>query len=252
MCCGSLCVTSCSGSNCGYCSECTGCAPCSNIFCGSCLTGAPDATACTPQENQTTISMCGSLIPPTETPIGAGVGSCANPDVSLCLPFAGVDSSGNEIYQKTCGGLVYSDGSTATRADITCNCCACKGTMCTPCSPRKCGSTDQPPKGVCGKSPQGGGSGSGSAKSSTGCGAKPHCSGTKQASALSSAMNRFGSAITSLLGGGQKVSTAQVLPGQKAPAKQNAPMSSNTYLLIIVIVGVLLLVMAFGHKPTGD
>lgn len=55
-----------------------------------------------------------------------------------CLAYAGKDANGNEIYQKSCGGLVYSDGSQATQADIACNEGACVGTVCNPpvCNPQ--------------------------------------------------------------------------------------------------------------------
>jgi hypothetical protein len=198
--------------------------------------------------------MTGTLSPNALTGVcgpvaGTNASICANTDVSSCLPFAGTDGNGNEIYQMPDGTLVYSDGSPATRGDIACNQGACKGT---PCSPRTCGTSDQPPKaGACNTpskgAPIGGGSGGGSAKASGGS-SNPNL---LTASKLSQAMNRFGSTISSLFGGGTTASAHQVLPGQK-PVAVTAPMSSNTFLLILVVVGGLLLWMAFGHKPVPD
>lgn len=45
-----------------------------------------------------------------------------------CLRYAGQDSSGNEIYQRSDGSLVYSDGSAANENDIVCTDGACSGT----------------------------------------------------------------------------------------------------------------------------
>jgi hypothetical protein len=68
-------------------------------------------------------------------------GCCSN------YAYAGKDANGNEIYQKCDGSLVYSDGSPATRCDITCNCGACAGTVCNSplCNPQ-CVTTAQPCK----------------------------------------------------------------------------------------------------------
>jgi hypothetical protein len=45
-----------------------------------------------------------------------------------CLAYAGQDSSGNEIYQRPDGSLVYADGSPANENDIVCADGACAGT----------------------------------------------------------------------------------------------------------------------------
>jgi hypothetical protein len=229
-CCAGL--TCCSGGNCGYCSECTGSAACATTLCSGCLTGTDIGSG---------DGMCGSTA-------GTNVSICANTDVSACLPFAGTDDNGNDIYQNSDGSLVYSDGSPATRGDIACNEGACRGT---PCSPRTCGSTDQPPAsgggGKAAGAPQGGGSGGGTAKPSGGA-SNPTNS---QATALTQAMSKLGSMITSLMSGGNRVPAKNVLPGQKISGTV-APMSANTFLLVVLIVGGLLLWLTFGHKPEGD
>jgi len=158
--------------------------------------------------------------------------------------YAGMDGNGNEIYQMTDGSLVYGDGSPATQADIACNEGACKGTICNP----------NPTPGS-GAAPRGGNSGGGTSPASGG-GGKPsgqppaksatNCQQTK----LTAAMSKLGSTITSLLTGGKRVPAKKVLPGQTAPAT-TLGMSPNTFLLVIVVVGGLLLWMAFGHKPEG-
>lgn len=74
----------------------------------------------------------------TKTP-GSAFCGCAS-----CLKYAGQDSSGNEIYQKPDGSLVYADGSPATQADIACNTGACLGTVCNPVSCNVCVKTAQP------------------------------------------------------------------------------------------------------------
>lgn len=230
MCC---CVglTCCTSGTCGYCSECVGSAGDATALCSSCLTGTVTGTG---------DGMCGPVA-------GTNASICANTDVSACLPYAGMDGNGNEIYQAADGSLVYSDGSPATQGDIACNQGSCVGT---PCSPRTCGTSDQPPSSSGGKvagAPTGGGSGGGTAKPSGGP-SNPKCS---SASALSQAMNRFGSTIASLLGGGRKTAAANILPGQKVPVG-TGPMSANTFLLVVIIIGALLLWMAFGHKPQPD
>lgn len=70
-------------------------------------------------------------------------------------------------------------------------------------------------------------------------------------SKLTQAMTKFGSSITSLLTGGKNVPVKKVLPGQAVQASTFG-MSPNTFLLVVIIVGGLLLFMAFGHRPEGD
>jgi hypothetical protein len=239
MCCfGGL--TSCGGSGCGYCSECVNTAACNPVLCSSCITG----------------SLCGIVCTPVCTPTpGSGTDICTNTATSCCiapvccLPYAGTDASGNDIYQNPDGSLRYSDGSPATRADIAYNCGACHGT---PCSPGTCGTSCQPPKaGSSNRSssggPSGGGSGGGTAKPSGGK-SNPQCS---QMSKLSQAMSRLGASFTSLLAGGKRTNAKNILPGQ-AIQKNALGLSPNAFLLVILIVGGLLLFMAFGHKPVAD
>lgn len=233
------CLQQCAGSCC-VCSECVGAAACNTELCSSCLTGSIGIT-CTP--------VC------TPTP-GSGTDICSNTstscvpiDVSACLPFAGTDANGNDIYMNPDGSLTYTDGSPATRADIAYNCGACQGT---PCSPHTCGTTDQPPKaGASNKSstggPSGGGSGGGSAKPSGGATNPKTCAVTK----LSQAMNKLGSTFSSLFSGGQKVATGKTLPGQTVQ-KSAVGISPNSYLLVIIVVGGLLLWLAFGHKKVAE
>jgi hypothetical protein len=233
-CCSGL--TSCCGGNCGYCSECVGVAACQNELCSSCITGS---VICTP--------VC------TPTP-GSGTDICSNTSTSCCitdvtcLPYAGQDANGNDIYQNPDGSLRYTDGSPATRADIAYNCGACIGT---PCSPQTCGTTDQPPKagtGTGGAGPQGGGSGGGSAKSAQG---QPRTTVNCQASKLSQAMNKFGSTLATLFSGGTRVPVKSVVPG--AAVQQITPgISSNSYLLVVLVVGGLLLWLAFSHTRPAE
>lgn len=238
--CFSPCLTSCygggcgtSGGGCGFCSECVATAACNPTLCSTCLTGANCASLETPTPGTGT-DIC--------TPSPAG--GCAPIDVSACLPFAGTDANGNDIYQQPDGSLVYTDGTPATRADIAYNCGACAGT---PCSPTTAGNAT-PFLNAGGKcsGPKGGGSGAGS---SGGGGSKG--SGGQCASKLSQMMNRFGSALTSLLSGGTKVPQKNVLPGQTV-VKPATALSSNTFLLVLIVAGILLLFLAFGHKPVGD
>ena len=238
-CCAGL--TSCAGGGCGYCSECVGTATCNTELCTSCITGAiccdAQSPVCTPTPGSGT-DICSN----TST-------SCCVVDVSKCLPFAGTDANGNDIYQNADGSLVYSDGSPATRADIAYNCGACKGT---PCSPHTCGASDPPPHATASSGKAGGSSGSGSAHPSGGKVALPptrvNCTSQNK---LTSAMNKLGSTITSFLSGGNKTAAKNVIPGQTA-TKTNTALTPNSYLLVILIVGGLLLFLAFGHKPTQD
>jgi hypothetical protein len=243
MCCMTSCIGAlycCTGSGGGGCSECVGTAACNPVLCSSCITG----------------SLCGVVCTPVCTPTtGSGTDICTNTSTSCCaaciadLAYAGQDANGNDIYQNPDGSLRYADGSPATRADIAYNCGAC---ACTPCSPHTCGTSCQPPEaGSTNKSstggPSGGGSGGGSAKPSGGA-SNPKCT---QLSKLSQAMNKLGSTVASLFSGGKPVPTGQVIPGQKVQ-KANTAISPNSYLLLIIIGGALLLFLAFGHKPVPD
>jgi hypothetical protein len=241
MCCCNFCV-------CFGCSECVGCYACNNRLCNRCLTGT---------QQQTMICAPTTLVGPTP-------GSCVAisfpatsqncVDVSRCLPFAGTDENGNDIYQKDCGALVYSDGSTATQSDIVCNEGACRGTVC---SPRTCGSTTQPVRATgmgsgSSSSPTGGGSGSGSAKSSC---SKASCNSLNSAlTAMQKSMNSLGATVTSLLTGGTKTAIANGAGGTIIGAPStgvSCVMSGNAFLLVILIVGGLLLFLAFGTGRTA-
>lgn len=132
-------------------------------------------------------------------------------------------------------------------------CCAVNQSACYPCSPDQAGCTDQPPSATschqCATG-RGGGSGAGSAGSAgggkSGAGSASACT-----SKLSQAMNKLGATMASLLRGGQRTSVAATIPGQTVP-KQPLTISSNTFLLILIIGGAFLLFFAFGHKPEGD
>lgn len=240
-CCAGL--TCCFGGNCGYCSECVGTATCNTELCSSCISGDPfgccNSVICTPTPGSGTC-ICSN----TST-------SCTPVDVSACLPYAGMDANCNEIYQNPDGSLTYSDGSPATRGDIAYNCGACRGT---PCSPHTCGATDPPPHSSSSSGPMGGGSGGGSAKPSAGGNkvAQPAGTGSQCISKLTKAMNNFGASITHLLTGGITTKTGNVLPGQRIQKSGATAITPNSYLLIILIVGGLLLFLAFGHKPVAD
>jgi hypothetical protein len=109
----------------------------------------------------------------------------------------------------------------------------------TSCQPPHAGSCSNPSKGA----PQGGGSGGGTAKPAGGK-TNPN---NNTASKLSQSMNRFGASITRLLSGGRPANKQNTLPGQ-AVCRSKAGMSPNSYLLVVLIVGGLLLFLAFGHK----
>ena len=221
-----------------YCSECVGNALCNNALCSSCLTGSRAAA----------LAALDCMAPGSDTPITPAAVSMSCRDVSSCLPFAGTDGNGNDIYQMSCGKLIYSDGSAATQGDIACNCGACKGTVC---SPRTCGSTTQPPQAKASGSggagsPAGGGSGSGSAKSA---GSKAACNAlNSQLTALQKAMSGLGSTMTSLLTGGKTVKTGTNGVIKASPVSASScTMSSNAFLLVVLIIGAILLMMAFGR-----
>lgn len=209
----SPCFSPCGGG--GYCSECVGAAACNPILCGSCLTGAvaPTVECVTP---------------------GQDTGIAGNPCITPCLiPNTNIPDNG------------------ITNLSDPCN----------PCSPTQCGTTTQPPcaycnpdaTSICGKptTPQGGGSGAGTAGSAGGGKSGGGGSGSPCGSKLSQALNRFGASLASLFGGGKTVPAGAVVPGLKTTKAPNV-MSSNTFLLVILIVGTLLLFIAFGHAPDSD
>lgn len=232
MCCCFGGFTCCYGGNCGYCSECVQSAACNPSLCGDCISG------------DFTTDCCISA--------GSAVGICANSCIcTTCLPYAGSDGNGNDIYELPDGQLVYTDGSPATRGDIACNEGACAGT---PCSPLHCGVTEPAPsasRGGGSDSPKGGSSGAGSAKSSGGS-AQPlsrsqQSGGTKPQQTLK-AQNSLGSVLASLLGKtAAPVAAKKILPGQKVALATTTTVSPNTFLLVIVVIGFLLLMMAFGQ-----
>lgn len=238
MCCCASFAAFCGGGieNIPACSEYVDTAACNPVLCSNCITGALCGVVCTP--------VC------TPTP-GSGPDICTNTSTSCCiapvscLPYAGTDANGNDIYQNPDGSLRYADGSPATRADIAYNCGACRGT---PCSPHTCGTTCQPPHASASSGPLGGGSGAGSAKSA---GGQPRGGQATCSSKLSQAMNRFGSTVAGLFSGGKRTAAKNILPGQKSPQSATG-ISPNAFLLAVIIGGALLLFLAFGHKPVPD
>lgn len=227
------CLTSCFGSSCGFCSECVGAAGCNTTLCSSCITG----------------SCCGP------TCFYAGANSApeipsAGTDAPICLsaPCLGTP----EFI--SCGPADCQSSLTATE---TAAYCSTNNTWVNaPCSPFTCGSTDQAPashsggnsgggggSAAGGGAPKGGGSGSGSAKSAAG---QKRNAGTCALSKLSQSMNRFGSSLSSLMAGGQKVPAGNIAPGQALPGPLST-MTPNAFLLIVLVFGGLLLMLAFGH-----
>lgn len=200
---------------CGYCSECVGAAGCNPMLCGSCLTGtvAPTVECVTP---------------------GQDTGIAGNPCITPCL---------------------------IPNTNIPCNGITNLSDPCNPCSPTQCGTTTQPPcaynnpdaTSICGKptTPQGGGSGAGTAGSAGGGKSGGGGSGSPCASKLSQALNRFGASLASLFSGGKTLPASAVVPGLKTTKTANV-MSSNTFGLVVVIVGLLLLFIAFGHTEDKD
>jgi len=222
--CFALCAVPCAPCGGGTCSEFVGPAACNPTFCGSCLTGA--------------------VMPPVECVTAGGATSGApcimgNPCITPCL---------------------------IPNSQIPCSAVQQLG-PCNPCSPLHCGATDTPPcagpytnpdvtgYGTCqctqqalrggGSGPKGGGSGGGSALGSSGGGAGiPRSGGTPQGT--QNLLNKFGSMLASLFGGGKNVAPGTVLPGQKPKSGIAAPITANTFLIVIVIVGALLMMMNFG------
>lgn len=202
----------------------TGCTPGGGGYCSECVGPA----ACNP-------TLCGSCLtgtcqPQTENLApGSDVGICGNPCITPCL-----------IPNSTipCGAVTQTGPCTQAT---------------NPCSPQTAGCTDQPPCACkthnCAKG-NGGGSGAGSAGSAGG-GKSGSGSASACTSKLSQAMNKLGATLTSLLRGGQKTSVAATIPGQTVP-KPPLGISSNTFLLVLIIGGAFLLFFAFGHKPEGD
>jgi hypothetical protein len=80
--------------------------------------------------------------------------------------------------------------------------------------------------------------------------ALPHCTNS---TGINGALKNLGTSLTSLLGGGKKTTSPNVLPGQ--PVKQASSsellgkgISSNTFLLVLLVVGGLLLMLSFGNR----
>lgn len=205
-----------------------GAAGCNTTLCSSCLTGTCGSTCFYSGAN----SAPEIPSPGTDAPI------------CLTAPCLGTPT---EI---SCGPANCQGSLTAT--DTAAYCSTNNTWINAPCSPFTCGTTDQAPHGgssggggsAGGGAPKGGGSGGGSAPSAAG---KKRNAGTCALSKLSQSMNRFGSSIASLMAGGQKVATQNVLPGS---AVSNHPLSTitpNAFLLIVLVFGGLLLMLAFGH-----
>lgn len=229
-CWGGFCCESCGGY---CCSECVGCATCNNQLCSTCLTGSCCGSTC---------FYAGAYAPP-EIP-------CLGSDTPICLdaPCLGMPS------YISCGPADCQSSLTATETAAYCSDTGNWVNM--PCSPFRCGTTDQAPIGGGGGSAKGsagsgGGSsgGGGSAKPAGGTPANKKCDAMSK---LTQAMSKFGSSIASMMAGGQKVSAKNILPGQAAQASLLSNMTPNTFLLVILIVGGLLLMLSFGHKSGGD
>jgi hypothetical protein len=107
-------------------------------------------------------------------------------------------------------------------------------------SPCSHGASDQPPAGnSCGNAPRGGGSGGGSAKSSVGGLAIAHKPGNVPANTCT-----IGKLLSSLMGNSKpKTVTTGAVQKTTAPSVTN-----SGYLLTIVIVGILLVMIAWGRK----
>lgn len=200
-----------------YCSECVGANACNPSLCGGCLTGSAA---------------------PTVECVTSGTGTCfnGNPCITPCL---------------------------IPNSNISCAAANQSFNLCNPCSPMQCGTTTQPPctnpycnpdsinSASCAGTRTGGGSGAGTAGSSGGGKSGGGGSGSPCTSKLSQALNRFGASLASLFSGGKKVPAGAIVPGLKTTKATNV-MSSNTFLLVILIVGTLLLFIAFGHAPDSD
>lgn len=193
-------------------------------YCSECV----GAAACNP-------TLCGTCLTGTNQPQtenltpGSDVGIDGNPCITPCLiPNSNIPiDSVNQVGPTCCCGY-------------------------NPDSPTQEGTTDQPPSttNTCTKAGSGGGSGAGSAGSAGG-GKSGSGSASACTSKLSQAMNKLGATLTSLLRGGQPTSVAATIPGQTVP-KPPLSISSNTFLLVLIIGGAFLLFFAFGHKPEGD
>ena len=207
MCCtGGACFSLCSAS----CSECVGAAACNQVICANCTTG----------------SLPGGFFD------GLSNSPVAGSPVCICLPPAPCLCDVPSVL------------------NIPAGCTA-------PESPLTEGTTDQPPAPIncqCAKGLNPG-SGAGSARSSSGGGGAPIGGGSRphisspctNLAKTSSILNRLGTSLASLLGGGTRVPIGATLPGQAVPKRAGiAAISPNAFLLIIVVVGILLLMMAFG------
>lgn len=208
MCCtGGACFSLCSVP----CSESVGAAACNPIICANCTTGA----------------LPGGFFD------GANNSPVAGSPVCICLPPAPCLCDVPSV-------LNIPPGCTAPESPLT------EGTTDQPPAPANC----QCAKGL---NP---GSGAGSARSSSGGGGAPIGGGSRphisspctNLAKTSSILNRLGTSLASLLGGGQRVPIGSVLPGQAVPKRAGviSQISPNAFLLIIVVVGILLLMMAFG------
>lgn len=174
-----------------------------------------------------------------------GAAACNNTFCGSCL-------TGSVATADCCAPEVTAGSDAPICTPVACD--ACKQETCA-CSPDTCGTSDQPPAtcAACNTSaPRGGGSGMGSAGSSGGAKPLSAVPATCQLTKLGTSLAKLGTSLTSLLTGGRTVAATTVLPGQKvAVANPSNPISSNTFLLVIVIVGALLLMLSFS-KGEGD
>lgn len=236
-----MCCSPCFAACCLSCSEAVGNAACNPTLCSDCLTGtqAPEAIPCaTDITAGQTVPLCDCKAISSHcypcSPDSHGASDPPPVDVSACLPYAGQDGNGNEIYRQSDGSLVYSDGSPATKADLVCTKCSCNPAL----------SCKNPSSGSGSAGSSAGGKGGGSPRTAT----PPKPAGGTSAGKQMTLGTKLGSVFSGLFSGGKTVSAASTLPGLQKSRNAVTPISSNTMLLIIIIVGVLLLMMVFGRE----
>lgn len=241
MCClGGGCFALCNAACSIVCSEQVKTAACNPTLCSSCLTGT-SSPACTAVCNDGPCK-------------GGGLPSCffsgatAHPEI----PTAGAcGTSLCTCLIPPCIGVLPIPGN-------PCN---------TPCSPLTCGVTDAPPapcqcggnqsRSLC-KSNAGGAGSAGSSKGG-GSGSPKGLGGvqrpvqlTNPLTKLLNSLGKLGTGFGSLLGYHPPVrNAAGFYPGQPLTRGSAPPMTANTFLLVIVVVGVILLFMAFGRGREG-
>lgn len=205
---------------------CAGLTSCYGGGCGYC-SECVGVAACAP-------ALCGTCVTGDScaTPTCCGYptsGSCVAIDTTTCDNFSPqqYDANGNPIQ-----------GSPTTSPCLP------------PCSPASHGATDNPPdtSGSQPSAPKGGGSGGGSAGSAGS--SRPVSLGS--AGQQTNLATKLGSILASLMSRGTTVPAQTILPGQAIPKRNGVtPISPNTFLLVIVVVGILLAMLAFGKGSEG-